>query len=496
MKRKTISQRFMPLSSENRKASALKGDYCGSPLIKPRVSSRASSMSFQYVKASPLLKKLISDSESKCTQQKFKFGKSDVVNNDLYINKNAIKKKRKIEDEYKIDVSAYKPTKEMLKLRAMMKELDGLNVHNDRQIEKMRRLRRRNKIRSQQKVVVRKVINLNQTTPVQVEEVKEEKKGVSRKAALSISHGGPTKILRKASEFVDKSKLDAFLNMEIIFESLKMGKNKNGNMNQTKNNLFEKCKSVSIDKSPTKKSPVEDKRNFFNLITERVTKKVFLAKQKLKFLMKMVMTKKGKVIYEGENVDNITSLKRKIELFDEILRHVREKSLHRIHLKIIKSVFADDEETLGIADKLSEYQERFLSHLIKKKKNDEDEIVNIDSSYNKTASRFQYKGLIKKIVEGELVTKSFQMARMERAREFIRKRQHYNRSQMAKSVKTGRYNRENLNSGNVGFDGTSQSTLYDHANLTKRFCPPIKPNISFGFHKHLRFSQYAPKNNS
>ena len=74
---------------------------------------------------------------------------------------------------------------------------------------------------------------------------------------------------------------------------------------------------------------------------------MFLAKQKQRFLQKAVTNKKGKVIYEGEHVDNLVSLDRKIELFNDILRHIREKSLHKLHLKPFKVIFSDDEETLG-----------------------------------------------------------------------------------------------------------------------------------------------------
>lgn len=304
----------------------------------------------------------------------------------MFIDKNAIKKKKKkIEEEYKIDVSSYPPTKGMLKLRAMRKELEGLNLYNERQLLKIRRMRQRNRAQSQQKVVVKKVINLNQPFFSQVKEVKKVKKEPSRKAALNSSHGGPMKILKKASEFVEKSKLDKFMNMEIIFENLKNNKNKSVSIHPNRSTLFSKRESESPDKSPSKQSPARDERTFFNLITERVTKKVFLAKQKLKFLQKMVMNKKGKVIFEGTTVDNTISLKRKIELFDEILRHIREKSLHKIHLKSIKSVFIDDEETLAIADKLIEYQKKFLSHLINKK-NDERDLINIEGNFD----RFYY----------------------------------------------------------------------------------------------------------
>lgn len=86
---------------------------------------------------------------------------------------------------------------------------------------------------------------------------------------------------------------------------------------------------------------------------------------------------------------------------------------------------------------------------------------------------------------------------MERAREVIRKRKDYFRSNNSKSVKTGKLTWQGFNDRDRIFDGTFKSALYDHENIEKRFCPPIaSPLISFGHHTHLRFSQYAVKNNS
>jgi len=86
---------------------------------------------------------------------------------------------------------------------------------------------------------------------------------------------------------------------------------------------------------------------FLQLISQRLTKKMFLAKQKLRFLQKMIQNKKGRVIYEGEHADNLVSLDRKIELFQEVLRHIREKSVHRMNLKPFSIIFEGDPETIG-----------------------------------------------------------------------------------------------------------------------------------------------------
>lgn len=70
--------------------------------------------------------------------------------------------------------------------------------------------------RKPKKVVV-KNLNLNQAFQIQIEEAKEVKKDKPRKAPLCISHGGPTKILKNASKFVEKDKVNSLINMEMLF---------------------------------------------------------------------------------------------------------------------------------------------------------------------------------------------------------------------------------------------------------------------------------------
>ena len=86
----------------------------------------------------------------------------------------------------------------------MRKELDNLNAYNEREMWKIKRMRRR---RKPKQVFVVKMMNLNQAFQAQVQEAKPEKNSKPRKAPLSISHGGPTKILRKTKEFVEKDKI-------------------------------------------------------------------------------------------------------------------------------------------------------------------------------------------------------------------------------------------------------------------------------------------------
>lgn len=92
---------------------------------------------------------------------------------------------------------------------------------------------------------------------------------------------------------------------------------------------------------------------------------MFLEKQKFKFLKEMIKKKKGKVIYEDNKIDNLATLETKIDLYQEILRHIREKSVHKMHFRQFRSVFSEDPEALGkccliafedLANKLAVYQ--------------------------------------------------------------------------------------------------------------------------------------------
>jgi len=333
------------LFSNFKKFSELQKGGMGSPLVTPMTNIRHKGCtSFNTGKLSPLVKKLMEDSENPPSKtKKFKFGVHDVVDNSVFFNKNAEKKKKKrIEDEYKIDVSSYPPCKGQIKLQAMQKELDNMGAYNQRQIWKIRRMRKK---RKPKQVVIRQM-NLNQSFQTQEVVVKEVKKEKPRKAPLSVSHGGPTKILKKASKFVEKDKIGTLMNMDMIFENLKNSKEIAPSTKGFQSTGFSRMTSPPHD-SERQDSPQKEQRAFLQLISDRITKKMFLAKQKLRFLHKMVSNKKGKVIYEGATADNLVSLNRKIELFQEMLRHIRERSLHRIHLNQFKNVFQDDEETLG-----------------------------------------------------------------------------------------------------------------------------------------------------
>lgn len=190
-----------------------------SPLLsKPMMAKRLGSMSFNINRFTPLVHKLIEESISNdITVSKFKFGVKDVVNNEIFENKN-VKKKKKIDEEYKIDVSHYPPTKHQLQLRELRKQLDRMNEYNDREMRKIKRMRRVKRA----KVVIKKM-NFLSGFIVQQEEVKKEPSrspSKSRKAPLSVSHGGPTTILKKTCAFVEKNKLHSLLNMNIIFENI------------------------------------------------------------------------------------------------------------------------------------------------------------------------------------------------------------------------------------------------------------------------------------
>lgn len=166
-----------------KKKSIFNSGGCGSPLIPPRKDDRSGSISFSVGRGSPLLLKLLQEAEepTSAALHRFKFGLKDIVNNEIYINKNSVKKKKpRIEEEYKIDVSSYPPSKHQLKLRAMQKELDHLNAYNEREMWRIKRLRRK---RKPKKVVVRKMVGLNGELFIQ-NQVKEEKKAKPKKAPL------------------------------------------------------------------------------------------------------------------------------------------------------------------------------------------------------------------------------------------------------------------------------------------------------------------------
>ena len=163
---------------------------------------------------------------------------------------------------------------------------------------------------------------------------------------MSVSHGGPTTILKKARKFVEKDKINTLLNMNMIFE----------NINKTKKSMRDSSSRASgairgispVTQLEDENSEIDkQEKEFLHLISDRITKKMFLTKQKLRFLREKVVKKKGKVIYEGTEADNLISLDRKIELYQEVLRHIREKSVHRMHLRQFRIVFSNDPEAIG-----------------------------------------------------------------------------------------------------------------------------------------------------
>jgi hypothetical protein len=66
-------------------------------------------------------------------------------------------------------------------------------------------------------------MNLNEAFQVQLEraEKQTEKKSKPRKAALCTRHGGPKKILRQASQYVENEYLNSSIKMNEIFEKFR-----------------------------------------------------------------------------------------------------------------------------------------------------------------------------------------------------------------------------------------------------------------------------------
>ena len=169
--------------NQSKKHSVIPNICSATPLLSQHPASRrTASMSFKLDKCSPLVQRLLLRSDvDNGAPSRFKFGVKDIVDNEIFINKNAVrKKKKKIEEEYKIDVSTYPPTRHQLRLQAMRKELDHLNAYNEREMWKIKKMRRKRK----PKQVVVKMMNLNQAFQAQVPEIKPEKSVKSRKAPL------------------------------------------------------------------------------------------------------------------------------------------------------------------------------------------------------------------------------------------------------------------------------------------------------------------------
>ena len=129
--------------------SVVKGkDELPSPLLdKSSMFRRLGSMGYNVNRCSPLFQQIIEGSLDSNNVRKFKFGVTDVVNRAIYEVKNNKKKKKKIDEEYKIDVSRYPPTKQQLQLRELRKELDHMNDYNEREMSKIKRLQQRIKNR-------------------------------------------------------------------------------------------------------------------------------------------------------------------------------------------------------------------------------------------------------------------------------------------------------------------------------------------------------------
>ena len=115
-----------------------------SPLLeKTSMFRRLGSMGYNVNRLTPLVKQIIEGSLNNSDVKKFKFGAKDVVNRAIYEVKNNKKKKKRIDEEYKIDVSRYPPTKRQLQLRELREELNQMNDYNEKEIRKIKRMQQR-----------------------------------------------------------------------------------------------------------------------------------------------------------------------------------------------------------------------------------------------------------------------------------------------------------------------------------------------------------------
>ena len=114
---------------------------------------------------------------------------------------------------------------------------------------------------------------------------------------------------------------------------------------------------------------------------------------------------------------------------------------------------------------------KFL-HVNKRKKQDTD-LLNFDeqqlnesfeSESGPTTKRTSFNEIIKKIINEDLVVQPFQEARIERARETVRKRKQYYRSKMSMSVKSPKVPWPNLKQKN-----DYHVSMYNPAEIQRRY---------------------------
>ncbi|CAI2370990.1 unnamed protein product [Moneuplotes crassus] len=321
-----------------------------------------------------------------------------------------------------------------------------------KRLQEFRKFKR--KTRTKKKIIIKKMI-LNPDFRMEAEEIKVIHKKKIRKAPLCVSHGSPKKILKRCSNFVEKGKDELFLNLSLtdyLPQKLIIKK--------SPDSLFSPRVVVGDTSNAVYNSPGNKQRSFLQVIYNRVTKKKFLEKQKLKFLLSKSRNKSHP---DSEDFDLNAH---RIELLEEILRNIREKSVYKIHTKQIKECFRDDTEILAYAKKLREYQLKFLSHLLKRKKAQDEEMIHLENN------------LLKKIVNTRLVKR----------KGLFCQREDYYRLKMSRSAKfssTPMRSGSKLSNG----QGTTNFSFHDPRSIERRFCPPISSHeLSLGQRNRLMFS--------
>ena len=104
--------------------------------------------------------------------------------------------------------------------------------------------------------------------------------------------------------------------------------------------------------------------------------------------------------------------------------------------------------------------------------------------------------IIKRIINEELIIRPFQEARIERAKEVILKKKNYYRSHLSKSVKASNINWPYISEDTKMFEQSFHVSMYDPANIEKRYCPPIQtPQSSLGNKTQMKFSDYIQLQN-
>mmetsp|Transcript_1211 Transcript_1211/g.1094 ORF Transcript_1211/g.1094 Transcript_1211/m.1094 type:complete len:130 (+) Transcript_1211:892-1281(+) len=101
---------------------------------------------------------------------------------------------------------------------------------------------------------------------------------------------------------------------------------------------------------------------------------------------------------------------------------------------------------------------------------------------------FKYKGLMKRIIKGNIKVKPFRLARIDRAKNAVKKKKDYYRTNLSYSVKATVSPMKDRDDSD--FMHSFNNYFHHPPAMERRFCPPVhSPTGSFGRHTKNRFSE-------